>query len=251
MELIIIGSGTGALQLDRGPSGYILKLSDEILLLDGGSGTLRKCFEAGVSYQGIDKIFYTHLHPDHTIDLVPFLFATKHTPGFTRTRGLEIYGPAGLRNFYRGVTRLYGTGMTEVDYDIVVRELGASSRSFSGWRLKTGLMQHSQNAIGYRFEVEGKSLVYSGDTDFCEGIIDLADGADVLLLECSFPDDMKVPGHLTPSEAGKIAAEAGVGKLILTHLYPPCDDEDILTPCRRQFDGEVRKAADLMRITIL
>ena len=53
----------------------------------------------------------------------------------------------------------------------------------------------------------GKSIVYSGDTDYCPELIELADNCDLLILECSFPDDMKVEGHLTPSEAGKIAAE--------------------------------------------
>ena len=111
-------------------------------------------------------------------------------------------------------------------------------------------MKHSEGAIGYRFELNDKIFVYSGDTDFCEGIIALSRNADVLLLECSFPDEMKVKGHLTPSEAGKIASKAEVDRLILTHLYPPCDEVDILEVCRREFDGEIKLAEDLMRVEI-
>ncbi|NIR49457.1 ribonuclease Z, partial [candidate division KSB1 bacterium] len=210
MEFVIIGSGSGALQAHRGPSGYVLNLKDETFLLDGGTGTVKKCLEADISYKEIDKIFYTHLHPDHTIDLVPFLFATKHTPDFIRTKPLEIYGPVGFRDFYEKFTSLYGTGITDVDYDITVRELDDIRKTFDNWSLETGLMRHAHNAIGYRFESEGKALVYSGDTDYCEGIVRLAQNADVLILECSFPDDMKVGGHLTPSEAGRIATEANV-----------------------------------------
>ena len=250
MELIIIGSGTAVIQPRRGPSGYILKNGDEIYLLDGGSGTLRKVAEAGISYKKIDKVFYTHLHPDHTIDLVPFLFATKHTPGFVRTEPLEIYGPVGFEEFYKGFTELFSRRMLEAEYEIKITEIAARQVHFPSWRLGTELMQHARHAIGYRFEANGKTFAYSGDTDYCEEIIRLARNADVLLLECSFPDKMKVKGHLTPGEAGKIAAEAGVKKLVLTHFYPPCDEEDMITPCRKYFDGEVVLAEDLMSIQI-
>ncbi len=250
MELIIIGSGTAALQPRRGPSGYVLKTGDQIFLLDGGTGTLLKCLEAGVSYKDIDKIFYTHLHPDHTIDLIPFLFSTRHTPGFARTKKLELHGPVGFKDFFNGLVGLYGKGLVEGDYRIEVVEMAENSLSFERLKITTKLMKHSEGAIGYRFELNDKIFVYSGDTDFCEGIIALAQNADVLLLECSFPDEMKVKGHLTPTEAGKIASRAEVDRLILTHLYPPCDEVDILEVCRREFDGEIKLAEDLMRVEI-
>lgn len=250
MELIVIGSGTGVLQTRRGSPGYVLKIHDAIFLLDGGTGTLRKCLEIGISYQEIDKIFYTHLHPDHTIDLIPFLFATKYTPGFFRKKRLEIFGPVGFENFYSKITELYGTSITDVSYNIIIRELSEHKLDFTTWKLQTRLMHHSQGAIGYRFEAEGKVFVYSGDTDYCDEIIKLAWSAHVLLLECSFPDHLKVPGHLTPTLAGKIASNAGVDNLILTHLYPPCDEEDILKPCQEQYKGNVFIATDLMRYEI-
>jgi ribonuclease BN (tRNA processing enzyme) len=250
MELIIIGSGTAALQPRRGPSGYVLKTGDQIFLLDGGTGTLLKCLEAGVSYKDIDKIFYTHLHPDHTIDLIPFLFSTRHTPGFARTKKLELHGPVGFKDFFNGLVGLYGKGLVEGDYEIEVVEMAQNNLSFERLKITTKLMKHSEGAIGYRFELNDKIFVYSGDTDFCEGIIALAQNADVLLLECSFPDEMKVKGHLIPTEAGKIASRAEVDRLILTHLYPPCDEVDILEVCRREFDGEIKLAEDLMRVEI-
>ena len=250
MELIIIGSGTSALQPQRGPSGYVLKTDSQTCLLDGGTGTLLKCLEAGVSYKDIDKIFYTHLHPDHTVDLIPFLFSTRHTPGFTRTQKLEIYGPVGFRVFFDGLGGLYGKGLIENDYEIEVTELTENEFSAGTLNITTKFMKHSVGAIGYRFELDGKILAYSGDTDFCQEIIELANQADVLLLECSFPDEMKVRGHLTPTEAGKIAHSAGVKSLILTHLYPPCDEIDILETCRKQFSGSVKLAEDLMRVKI-
>lgn len=250
MELIILGSGTAALQAHRGPSGYVLQAGDETYLLDGGTGTLLRAAQVGISYQEIDKIFYTHLHPDHSIDLAPFLFATKHTPGFVRTQKLQLFGPVGFRSFFAGLISLYGTGLTEVEYEIEIHELAESQIAHGSTLAKTRLMQHVEGAVGYRFERNGKAFVYSGDTDVCDAIIELARNADVLLLECSFPDNMKVAGHLTPTEAGQIASKAEVGKLILTHLYPPCDEIDVAAVSAKQFSGDILVAKDLMKITI-
>ena len=72
----------------------------------------------------------------------------------------------------------------------------------------------------------------------------------MLILECSFPDEMKVEGHLTPSLAGRIARKAHCRRLILTHLYPLCDEYDILRQCRKEFAGEVIVAHDLLRVKI-
>ena len=70
-------------------------------------------------------------------------------------------------------------------------------------------------------------MVYSGDTDYSEDLIRLAQGADLLICECSLPEEMKVEGHLVPSLAGRIASEAGCRKLLLVHLYPECEGRDI------------------------
>ncbi len=250
MELIVIGSGTGALSAKRGPSGYVVLVNGETWLVDGGTGTLRKCLEAGISYRDIDRVFYTHLHPDHTIDLVPLLFATRHTPGFARTRPLRFYGPRGFKKFFKTFTDLFGTGITDVEYEIEVMELSEDRFSVNGVSVQTALMAHSKGAIGYRWEWQGKTLVYSGDTDYCEAVVDLAQRADVLVLECSFPDDQKVAGHLTPSDAGRIAALAEAKQLVLTHFYGPCEAVDVIAACRAFYSGTVIKAWDLMRVSV-
>ena len=128
MDLVILGSGTAALQAERGPSGYYLHIAGKNILLDGGSGTLLKLQRTGVSYKEIDQIFYTHLHPDHTIDLVPFLFATKYTTGFTRKKELRIYGPIGFKDFFMRYIDLFGRSIIEVDYEIVITEMSETSQ---------------------------------------------------------------------------------------------------------------------------
>jgi ribonuclease BN (tRNA processing enzyme) len=112
-------------------------------------------------------------------------------------------------------------------------------------------MAHISESVGYRIEFkDGKSMAISGDTDYCQNIIDLALEVDLLVLECSFPDGKKVEGHLTPSLAGKIALESRCKKLLLTHLYPICDQFDILSQCRQVYQGQIILGEDLMRIKI-
>lgn len=250
MELIILGSGTGVPRQDRAYPGHILRADGRTLLLDSGPGTVRRALRAGVDYRDIDAIFYTHLHADHAVDLVPFLFATKHTPGFVRTTPLWIFGPPGFSDFYQQYTDLFGTGITDVEYAIEIREVRDQSWEWQGFQLHTRPTKHTAHSNGYRFEFEGKTFVYTGDTDVCDEVIELARGADLLLTECSFPDDQKVTGHLTPTGAGQIAAEAGVQTLVLVHLYPPTEAVDVTAICQKEFDGEVVVGKDLMRFEL-
>ena len=112
-------------------------------------------------------------------------------------------------------------------------------------------MKHIELSRGYRFELaNGKSLVVSGDTDYCDGMIDLGREADLMILECSMPDDMKVQGHMTPRECGKLAQNANCRKLCLTHFYPVCEPKDVRAKCLAEYSGELFLAEDLMEFNI-
>jgi ribonuclease BN (tRNA processing enzyme) len=112
-------------------------------------------------------------------------------------------------------------------------------------------MAHIAESVGYRIEFKnGRSMAVSGDTDYCQNMIDLASGVDVLVLECSFPEGKKVEGHLTPSLAGRIAVESRCRKLLLTHFYPICDQFDIVGQCRQVYPGQIILGEDLMRIPL-
>ena len=110
-------------------------------------------------------------------------------------------------------------------------------------------MNHaSAKCCAYRVESDGKSVVYTGDTDYCDEAIELAQNADILIIECSFPDALKSEGHLTPRLSGKIAKQANVKKLVLTHLYPVCDDSQIMEEAEKEFDNEIVIAEDYMKL---
>lgn len=249
MEAIIIGSGTGVPNIRRCSPSIFLKIGEINLLFDSGPGAIRKLLEAGITYHEIDHIFYTHLHTDHVADLPAFLFAGNN-PCSLRTRELHIFGPEGIKNIYDKFIEIYGSVIAPQDYQVNVKELREETISFGGYKITVKKMLHAATCLGYRIENNNKIFVYSGDTDFCENIIELSKDADALVLECAFPDEMKANGHLTPSLAGKIARQAGCKKLILTHLYPVCQPENLLANCKKEFKGQLFVAEDLMRIKI-
>src|SRR5829696_3456059 len=107
-----------------------------------------------------------------------------------------------------------------------------------------GPAKHRSESIAYRLDAEGGALVYTGDTEYSRSLVELARGADTLLIECSFPAEVPVPGHLTPEGVARIASEAGVRRVVLTHIYPAADELDLVTEVGRGFEGEILVAED-------
>ncbi len=253
MELIVLGSGTGWPRPERNASGYLVQTTGGLILLDFGPGTLRRLTEVGADLNRIDFIFLSHWHPDHVADLVPYLFATRYRLGFTRTRPVRIISASGFRAFYEALKSAFGQWIEPPEglLEILERPRGQRSRLvFPEVVFETGPVRHNPESLAVRLESEGKVLVYTGDTEYAPEVADLARGADLLVAECACPEDRPVSGHSTPSQAARMAEEAGVRKLLLTHFYPPCEETDLLTPARKFFSGEVLLAQDLMRITI-
>lgn len=249
MEVTVLGSGTAIPSVERASPGLHVQVADESLLLDGGTGTLHQLVRGGARLEALDRVLYTHFHPDHVGDFLPLLFALR-SPEIGRHRSLWIGGPPGLRRHYHLLGELYGPWVTDLPFGLELHELKPETINFGSWRLTARSVPHTDVSLAYRIDADDGSLVYSGDTDYSDALIDLARGADLLILECAFPEDQKVPGHLTPSLAGEIAARAGVKSLLLTHFYPTCVGHDLLTPCQKQYPGKILLARDLMRLTV-
>jgi ribonuclease BN (tRNA processing enzyme) len=250
MELIILGSGTGVPSLKRGSPGALITTGEQSILLDSGSGTLGKMLRAGVTYKEVDAVLYSHIHPDHCADLVPLIFACKYHED-PRTQDLRIFGGQGFRDYFEGLRHVYGSRIEPEAFRIHIQEVLADDVTIGELQITTLPLDHTPESVGYRItSPQGRTVVYSGDTDYCPNIVELARGADLLILECSFPEGQKVKGHLTPSLAGRIARETGCIRLVLTHLYPPCDQADIRGECQDAFPGEVLLAEDMMRVAI-
>ena len=252
ITVTILGSGTCVPSLRRSSCSVLMEIGGEKLLFDAGAGTLRRMLECGVSIFDISRIFFSHFHPDHTAELVPFLFATKYSERRPRNTPLTLIAGKGFSAFYQALKQAYGAWI-ELDTDILsVVEMNTQALDhldFDLFSVSTRPAAHNPESISYRIaSPSGYSVVYSGDTDYTDNLITLASDAQVLICECSHSDEEKVQGHLSPSLAGRIAAYAGVQKLVLTHFYPRCDRFDIEKECRKTYKGELVLAEDLMRI---
>lgn len=249
-EVVILGSGTGIPSLERGPAGIMIKVAGQVVLLDTGPGTLHKLLTLGATYIDIDKIFYTHYHPDHCAELIPILFAMKHGEP-RREKPLWLFGPPGLKKLYQGLNSLFKENLSPRTYDLRILELWDAEVSFENWRVVARPVVHFVPSLGYLVTLpSGKTIAYSGDTDYCETVVDMAKGVDVLILECAFPEEMRLHGHLVPSLCGKIAQEAAPKKLVLTHFYPQWNGHDVLAEFGKYYSGEVILAEDMMKILL-
>lgn len=247
MHITILGSGTCHPSPERSAACIRVIADSTVVVLDTGPGSLRQMARAGTSINDIDLLCYTHLHIDHTADFVPLLFASKYAPQ-PRRRGLPILASAGFRDFYGSLAHAYGDWIVPEAFSITWCD-STMPLAFGSLEITTTPVEHTPHSIGFRIRQRGgASMVYSGDTDYCPGIVELARGCDVLILECSFPDGMYSPGHLTPALAGRIAAEACCKQLVLTHFYPDCDPEQCRLEASRHCEGMVLTAHDFMDI---
>lgn len=250
-ELIILGSGTGIPSLRRGSPGLLLISKSSNILIDSGSGALRRMLEVGITYQDIDLLLYTHVHPDHISDLVPILFACKYAD-LPRQKEMPCVGGPGFKHYFKKIKNTYGPWINPgSNYHLTIKQISQKPLPFQDLKIYSKPMAHMPESVGYRIEFkDGKSIAISGDTDYCKNMIDLSFGVDLLVLECSFPDGRKVEGHLTPSLAVRIGSESCCKRLLLTHFYPVCDKFDILKQCRQTYKGELILGEDLMKIKI-
>jgi ribonuclease BN (tRNA processing enzyme) len=250
MKITILGSGTATPRSDRGSPGIAVRSEDTLLLLDLGAGTLYRAARFGVDLNRVDGVLLTHLHPDHTGDLVSLLFAF-HGSEWSREDSLTVYGPPGLAAFFRNLELTYDRWIAAKGYTLAIEVLDAGPKSLKNVRLRACPVPHGPPAVAYEItDASGRRLVYSGDTGYCDELADFARGAELLILECSFPEGEGRPGHLTPSEAGRMADRAGCGRLLLTHFYPACEGHDLVTPCQRFYDGPITLAHDGLSIEL-
>jgi ribonuclease BN (tRNA processing enzyme) len=254
MELIHLGSGTGIPLNYRGSPSLVVMIDSDPIVFDMGPGSLRQLTKAGINFERIGLIFITHFHPDHTADLIQFLFATRNPSIIKRRRPFVITGPKGTKKLIARLQDSYVDCLSLPSEIMTIKELATNKKvekDYGEFTLTACPVMHSPESIAYRIEdSSGKSFVYSGDTGFCKQIVDLAKGTDFLILECSFPEGNEVEGHLTPSEAGQIASLAGAKRLVLTHFYPECLETDITAQCRKTYGGELILASDFLHMHI-
>jgi ribonuclease BN (tRNA processing enzyme) len=249
-RVIILGSGTIVPAADRRATSIYVEAGDTAFLLDCGPGTLDALEERGIPYQSIHSIFLTHFHPDHTLDLGRLLAAKNADRGSISPSSVRLYGPAGLRSFVERWHTLYPSTVPKRAF-LTIIEIGpgrvpGAEADVAACRAKHG----DGNALAYAVGHGARRLVYTGDSGPSDELGEFARGVDLLIAECSFPDTTPVEGHLTPEEAGRLAAAAGARRLALVHLYPVFGESDPAAAARRRFDGTVEVAWDGLEIDL-
>ncbi|MBM3128568.1 MAG: ribonuclease Z [Chloroflexi bacterium] len=249
IRFTILGAGTGVPMPQRSPAGVLVQIGATPLLFDLGPGTIPRLDAAGVSYRDLEFVFLTHLHPDHTLDLVMLLQALNYTPSFTRERPLRLFGCVGTRALYDDLLRAYPS-VAPRGFELTIRELSAERIAFDAWTIETAPSAHTATSIAYRIEAEDKALVYTGDAKENPALIEIARDADAFVCECAFPRGYATRDHMTADAVGRVARAARVKRVILNHLYPPALEVDVVAQVRAEYAGEIIVAEDGTRIQV-
>lgn len=252
MEITVVGSGTVVPHLQRRQSCVVVEAGQETIFLDLGNGAMRGMLRAGLDPFAVDRIFFTHFHPDHTVDIVPLMFAINYGTEKEREKPLALYGPEPFEEFFGLITNAWGEWMLG-DYPTEISELPhacSSPLDLPTLRVSWAPTEHRPESIAYRLEGVNGTFVYTGDTEYAGSVVELAQGAHTLLVECSFPDDEPVSGHLTPTGVARIAHESNVKRVVLTHIYPSADALGLAEEVRRGYEGEVIVAEDSLKFSV-
>ena len=216
-------------------SGYLVEHDGFRLVLDLGTGVLGS-LQRHVGLLDVDAVYISHLHADHCLDLVAWSYARRYHPDGAAPR-LPVYGPEGLADRVVAAFEAPPADRLREVYDF--REVAVGTSRIGPFTVTAERMAHPVECHGLRVEAAGRSLVYSADTAATPRLVGLARGADAFLCEASWPDAPDRPGglHLSGREAGEHAAQAGVGRLLLTHLMPWADGDAVLAEARTAYDG--------------
>ncbi|HEU4361049.1 MAG TPA: cyclic nucleotide-degrading phosphodiesterase [Mycobacterium sp.] len=241
MQLTVLGCTGSVVGPDSPASGYLLRAPDTPpLVIDFGGGvlgTLQRHVDPGLVH-----VLLSHLHADHCLDLPGLFVWRRYHPSPPVGKAL-LYGPSDTWSRLGAASSPYGgeiddfTDIFDVHHWVTDQPVTIGSLT-----VMPKLVCHPTESYGMRItDASGALLVYSGDTGFCDSVIELARGADVFLCEASWTHSPERPGnlHLSGTEAGRAAAAAGVRELLLTHIPPWTSREDVISEAKAEFDGPV------------
>lgn len=246
MRLTTIGTGTAAPAAERVNAGHLVEAGKVRLLMDCGSGVVHRMATLGVEWTGITHVALTHFDADHVIDIPTLLIAWRWGTLPPRSEPAELIGPPGTRTLLERMGELFGSSVAHPDYPFTVREMapGTKVELGDGVVLEAHEVPHTDASVAYCVRRGERSLVYTGDTGPSASLGEWARGCDLLLAECSLPDEMAIPTHLTPSRCAELAASVEPGMLVLTHFYPPVESVDIRAVIGERYHGPVVLATD-------
>lgn len=264
MEITVLGKSPAWQDVGGACSGYLVSEGDTRILIDCGNGVFGKLREHS-DYASIDAVFVSHMHADHFFDLIPFAFARSFAvrgsglpgvaaPAPVEDKATSLFSPPGSTAALELVTGIWGMP------DLIIqsfeyREYEPSEEIVVGpLRVSFRFVPHYIDA--WAIAVTGSSggrFVFGADCSPNEELVGFAEGAEILMAEATLlepepdPDDR---GHLTPLEAGEHARDAGVDRLVLTHISDEIDPEWAAAGAAEAFDGRIDVASEGMRLDL-
>ena len=255
LRLTVLGASPAVPNPGRACSSYLIESEGHRLVLDLGTGAFAN-LRCHVSYAAVSAVAISHMHADHFIDLVPNRYALKYGEE-RRAQPLPLLLPPNGERLLRAMVSAFeheGDAGDFLDESFAVRTYDpASSQRFGNLEVRFALTRHYIPAYAMRVSDGHRVLVFSADTAPTPEIAAFAGGADVLLCEATLEPgavEQGQRGHSTPAEAGAMAREAGVSRLILTHYPQHVAGEAILADAARAFAGEIILAHDHLTLDV-
>ena len=250
LTLVTVGTGTVVPSATRGSPAHWVERGNLRLLLDCGAGTMHALARFHLAWERMSHIAISHFHPDHFGDLPALLFALRHAT--RRKDPLVILGPAGTVALFRRLADGVGDWLLDPGYPIGVLDVQTGEPFPLGPEVTLDVhpTPHTAESVAIAVQAPEGRLVYTGDTGPGDALARWAAGADILLSECSLPDEDVLAGHLTPRSVGRLAQAAGVKRLVLTHFYPQVEKVDAAAAVAREYQGPVTLARDGDRFEI-
>jgi len=251
MRLTVLGSGSCELRRARSSPAYLLQAGPSNLMLDLGQGAWRRALEQGVGPVSVEGVLLSHHHPDHISDLLPLLFALNYDPLMNEQARITLVGHVGLAKVLEGLAGVFGDWVRPPERNLKTIWLEPGGKARLGQvELSAASAKHMETSLAYRLEYEGLSLVYLGDSEYDPALTAFARDAELLIAHCAAMDTKPKPGHIGPTEAGRLAAEAGVKSLLLSHFYREVDPLKAVSAAGKQFNGRVFAAEDGLKLDL-
>ncbi len=213
-------------------SGYLLQEENCNMLIDCGNGVLSRLQEH-LDYQDLDAVIISHLHPDHFSDVMIMRYGLQMAFDHgLRSEPLPLYAPADPESEFERLPykNAYSVNSIEAGDTLQIGPFTILGRE--------GV--HAVPSMALRIRTASGLLIYSGDTEYYDGLSDFASGGDLFLCEANFLEkdiENNLPNHLSSAQAAQIAANAGVKKLLITHHHPERDLELSLAEAVKHFPG--------------
>lgn len=242
MRLTVLGCAGSFPSATSPASSYLLEQDGHRVVLDLGNGSL-SALQRHVDLvwpRALDALVLSHCHVDHCVDAAS-LYVQRHYAPERTSQLLTVLGPSDTRERLASIYGMHDPRMLESEFAFASL---SDPHEIGPFTITTCRAAHPVEAYSIRVEAGGSSVVYSGDTGPHESLTHLARGADIALFEASFVGRDNPPDlHMSGADAGRIAREAEVRHLVLTHLVAWNDPHRVLAEARSEFDGPITLAA--------